>query len=131
MIQNNVKAVGEFLYNFDYFYENDMMDEETYQALERLFSLNLRNANLKTQIFTKQYNSLSYLLRQLVQREEELVSLVSTAFEQIYEYHKEGTDLNTTISSSLFIENPALTNEIEQIIKGSCSISFTRCRTIS
>jgi len=126
MIQNNVKAVGEFLYNFDYFYENDMMDEETYQALERMFSLNLRNANLKTQILTKQYNSLSYLLRQLVQREEELVSLVSTAFEQIYEYHKEGTDLNTTISSSLYSsKNPALTSEIEQIIRGSFDQSLS------
>jgi len=126
MIQNNVKAVGEFLYNFDYFYENDMMDEETYQALERMFSLNLRNANLKTQILTKQYNSLSYLLRQLVQREEELVSLVSTAFEQIYEYYKEGTDLNTTISSALYSsKNPALTSEIEQIIRGSFDQSLS------
>ena len=118
MIQNNVKAVGEFLYNFDYFYENDMMDEQTYQALERMFSLNLRNANLKTQILTKQFNSLSYLLRQLVQKEEELVSTVAAAFEQIYEYYKEDADLNTTVSSSLYSsKNPSLTSEIQKSLK--------------
>jgi hypothetical protein len=61
-----------------------------------------------------------------VQKEEELVSLVSTAFEQIYEYYKEGTDLNTTISSSLYSsKNPVLTNEIEQIIKGSFDQSLS------
>lgn len=74
------------LYNFDYFVNQGIMDQQTKKELDTLFSQDLRNINLMLAIATTQYYSLTAELESLRDREEEYAAELAALSKQEYPY---------------------------------------------
>lgn len=76
-LERIVKSGGNFLYNFDYYYNNGLMSQKILEELEDIFSIELRNANLLTAAYTKQYNRLYSELMLLETEVEDYIASIA------------------------------------------------------
>lgn len=76
-LERIVKSGGNFLYNFDYYYNNGLMSKKILKELEDIFSIELRNANLLTAAYTKQYNRLYSELMLLETEVEDYIASIA------------------------------------------------------
>lgn len=78
------KAAASFFYDFEYYLNAGLMDKYTYEQLNRIFSIDLRNANIMLYCTSYQYNLLSLELKRLEDQEEELLAQLTALDEQLY-----------------------------------------------
>lgn len=80
------KSAASFFYDFDYYLNAGLMDEDTYTQLNNVFSIKLRNANIILYCISYQYNMLSAKLMSLEDQEEELIAQLCALEEELYTY---------------------------------------------
>ena len=80
------KTAASFFYDFDYYLNAGLMDQATYDQLERLFSIELRNANIILYCINYQYNMLSMELNRFEDKEEEFIAELCALEEELYSY---------------------------------------------
>lgn len=72
-----VKGGGNFLYDFNYYYNNGLMSKDILKRMNDIFSIDLRSANLLTAAYTKQYNRLYSELILLETEVEDYISNIA------------------------------------------------------
>lgn len=80
------KSGGSIFYDFQYYLDAGLLDSETYNKIEEVFSKTLRNANILHSCTVYQYNSLSASLQDFKNREEEYFAQLAAREEERYLY---------------------------------------------
>jgi hypothetical protein len=80
------KSAASLFYDFEYYLSAGLMDDATYQRLEDLFSIDLRNANIILYCINYQYNLLSAQLARFEDKEEEFIAELCALEEEMYTY---------------------------------------------
>lgn len=80
------KTGASLFYDFSYYRDVGLMDQQTYDDLEQLFAYRLRNANIILFCVTYQYNMLSAKLMDYEMREEEYFAQLAALEEELYLY---------------------------------------------
>ena len=80
------KSASSFFYDFDYYLNAGIMDQETYDTLQHIFSIDLRNANIILYCISYQYNMLTAKLMSYEDKEEELIAKLCALEEELYTY---------------------------------------------
>lgn len=77
ILENVVKSGGNILYNFDYYYNAGLMQKNVLKELNNIFSIQLRDANLLTSAYSRQYNRLYSELMLLETEVEDYISNIA------------------------------------------------------
>lgn len=91
------KTGASMFYDFNYYKDVGLMDEQTYQDLENKMSLDLRNANIILFCITYQYNILNVALQRYEDLEEEYFAQLAALEEEMYLYETGQLDTPETV----------------------------------
>ena len=80
------KAAASFFYDFSYFLQAGLMDQATFNSLENLFSIKLRNANIMLFCLNYQYSLLNKDLMSFEDQEEELINQLCALEKELFNY---------------------------------------------
>lgn len=91
------KTGASLFYDFNYYKDAGLMDEQTYKELEKKMSFDLRNANIILFCVTYQYNILNVALQRYEDLEEEYFAQLAALEEEMYLYKTGQLDTPETV----------------------------------
>lgn len=87
-----IPSGGDFLYSFDHYKEQGLLSQADYNYLKDKINIDLRNANIKQNIFSSQYYRLQSELDVIHTAELDYASFISSDMEYFYNLEKEHAD---------------------------------------
>lgn len=79
-------------YDFSYWYQNGLLPQSRYDTLMAFINNDLRNINLLLNSYTTIYNSFNYRLNQMIDKEQEYMSLMAAEDQLKATYNEENDD---------------------------------------